>query len=198
MKSNRVSALALAIMLSGGAAVSTTVGAKEQCYDFSQLTVGTDWNIGQTVDARHATIAFRPYKMAGAQVGGAVNIAKAQQSKIAGGVPPEMDLKTITVQVTPKQPVTRLRVRLAQNMTPTGGFGTANFEVNGRLHEVTEGFAGIDGRVLGGAEFRASFSNPSANWHVGVLELRAHPGEEITSFSIGGHTWRMDDMCLDR
>lgn len=193
MRTQRIHALALAVAL---ASSTLCASAQQQCYDFSGLAVGTTYNIGDTVDARHATITFRPYKMSGTPVGEKVNFAEAQQAKIAGGVPPEMGLKTLTVQVTPKKPVTRMRVKLAQNMTPTGGFGVANFEVNGKRHEVTGGFADIDGRVLGGAEFRATFSNPAGNWHVGELVLRAQPGEQIKSFSIGGHTWRMDDMCI--
>jgi hypothetical protein len=170
--------------------------AQYHCYDFSGLAVGSKYNIGDTVNARHATITFRPYTMSGNQVGEAANFAEAQQAKIAGGAPPEMGMKTLSVQIVPIQPVTRVRLRLAQNMTPTGGFGTANFEVNGERHESPSGFAAANGKRLGGAQFSASFANNSGNWHVGTLELHAKPGGEIKSFSIGGHTWRMDDLCF--
>jgi hypothetical protein len=106
-----------------------------------------------------------------------------------------MGMKTLTVQIEPNQPITRMRVRLAQNMTPTGGFGTSNFEVNGERHEGPS-FASAGGKLLSGAKISASFTNPGGNWHVGTLELRAKPDAPIKSFSIGGHTWRLDAMCF--
>ncbi|MFN3564825.1 MAG: hypothetical protein ACK4V1_02410 [Burkholderiaceae bacterium] len=169
--------------------------AQQQCYDFGGLAVGTKYHIGDTVNARHATITFEPYTNSGDSVGGAANFAEAQQAKIAGGAPPEMGMRTLTVKVVPIQPVTRVRMRLAQNMTPTGGFGIANFEVNGARHEGPS-FASANGKRLGGAEITADLANTAGNWHVGTLELRAKPGGSITSFSIGGHTWRLDDMCF--
>lgn len=172
--------------------------ANEDCYDFDNLPVGSKYGLGQTVNARHSLITFRDYKMNGNPIGTKVSSAEAQQAKIAGGTPPEMGLKTITVQVTPRQPVTRVRMRLAQNMTPTGGFAVANFEVNGEQHESPNGFEAVNGKRLGGAEFAASLDNVAGNWHVGKLEILAKPGGEIRSFSIGGHTWRLDDMCLSR
>ena len=54
----------------------------------------------------------------------------------------------------------------------------------------------MSGNPVGGAEFTANFANNSGNWHVGTVALRAKPGGEIKSFSIGGHTWRLDDMCI--
>ena len=176
-------------------AASAPASAQYQCYDFSGLAVGSKYNIGDTVNANHATITFRPYTMSGNPVGGAANFAEAQQAKIAGGAPPEMGIKTLTVQIVPNEPITRMRVKLAQNITPTGGYGTSNFEVNGERHEGPS-FASANGKRLGGAEFTASFANNSGNWHVGTVELRAKPGGEIKSFSIGGHTWRLDDMCI--
>lgn len=176
-------------------AAAGTAQAQQHCYDFSGLAVGTQYHIGDTVNARHATITFEPYTNSGNPVGGAANFAEAQQAKIAGGAPPEMGMKTLTVKVVPIAPVTRVRMKLAQNMTPTGGFGISNFEVNGEKHEGPS-FASANGKRLGSAEITANLVNTAANWHVGVLELRAKPGGSISSFSIGGHTWRLDDMCF--
>jgi hypothetical protein len=172
-----------------------TANAQQQCYDFSGLAVGTTYHIGDTVNARHATITFKSYHNDGNPVGGAANFAEVQQAQIAGGAAPEMGMKTLTVQIEPIQPVTRVRARLAQNMTPTGGFGISNFEINGERRE-GESFAAANGKRLGGAEITASFTNPGGNWHVGTVELRAKPGGDIKTFSIGGHTWRLDDLCF--
>lgn len=193
MNKQHVMAIAVAAAAFGAAAPAA---AQYQCYDFGGLAVGTKYGIGSPpVNARHATISFESYTMSGNPVGGAVNFAEVQQAQIAGGAAPEMGMKTLTVKIVPNQPITRMRVRLAQNMTPTGGFGTSNFEVNGERHEGPS-FASANGKRLGGAEFSASFANNAANWHVGTVELRAKPGGEIRSFSIGGHTWRLDDMCI--
>jgi hypothetical protein len=35
------------------------------------------------------------------------------------------------------------------------------------------------------------------NWQSGTLELRATAGQ-IESVTIGGHTWRIDDLCFGR
>lgn len=118
--------------------------AQSQCYDFSGLSVGAQYHIGDTVNARHATITFEPYTMGG---------------------------------------------------NPVGGFGTSNFEVNGERHEGPS-FASANGKRLGGAEITANLANTAGNWHVGTLEINAKPGGSIASFSIGGHTWRLDDMCF--
>jgi hypothetical protein len=175
----------------------TEAGAQPQqhCYDFSGLAVGTTYHINDTVNAKHATITFKSYHNDGTPVGGAANEAEVAQSKIADGAPPEMGMKTLTVQIVPIQPVTRVRMKLAQNMTPSGGFGISNFEVNGQRREGAS-FADAGGKTLGGADITAQFTNPGGNWHVGTLELRATTGNEIKSFSIGGHTWRLDDLCF--
>lgn len=191
MKDHRILA-AIAVLI-----VAAPAAAQVQCYDFSGLAVGSKYHIGDTVNAQHATITFRPYTMSGNPVGGAANFAESQQAQIAGGAAPEMAMKTLTVQIVPNQPITRMRVNLAQSITPTGGYGTSNFEVNGERHEGPS-FASANGKRLGGAEFSANFSNNAGNWHVGTVELRAKPGGTIKSFSIGGHTWRLDNMCIGK
>lgn len=193
---NTFRTLSIAAALAAVGAASPVV-AQVKCYDFSGLPVGSKYHIGDTVNARHSTITFQPYTNNGNPVGGAVNFAEAMQSKIAGGAPPEMAMKTLTVNIVPIQPVTRVRMRLAQNMTPTGGFGISNFEVNGEKHEGPS-FDSANGKRLGGAEFSTSFSNPGGNWYVGTFQLRAQPGGEIKSFSIGGHTWRLDELCMGK
>ncbi len=193
---NRLFATSFAAALATIGAASPAF-AKLVCYDFSGLAVGTEYETGETVNATRATIEFRPYQVGGSPSGELASGATVQQAQIAGGAAPEMEMKTLSVQILPHKPIQRLRVNLAQNITPSGGFGESNFEVNGVRHDGPS-FASVDGKRLGGALLRAKFANTGANWHVGTLELIAKPGGEITSFSIGGHTWRLDDMCIDR
>jgi len=171
--------------------------AKFECYDFSGLTVGTEYSSGNTVNANFATIEFRPYQVGGVPVGSDIGGATVQQAQIAGGAAPEMEMKTLTVQIVPNKPIKRMRVQLAQNITPTGGFGESNFEVNGERRDGPS-FESVNGKRLGGTEFRAKSANNTANWHVGTVELHAKPGGQINGFSVGGHTWRLDNMCIDR
>lgn len=193
-RTQRLASTALA--LAAALAVADQARAAEQCYDFSRLKVGTTYQIGDPVDAQHATITFRPYKVNGSDFGGASSGAEVAQAQIAGGSAPEMAMKTLAFQIEPKKPVTRLRMRLAQNITPTGGFGVANVEINGERHESPDGFAAVDGKRLGGAQMRASLANDAANWQVGTLEIRAKPGGTLKSVTIGGHTYRVDNVCL--
>jgi hypothetical protein len=58
-----------------------TANAQQQCYDFSGLAVGTTYHIGDTVNARNATITFKSYHNDGNPVGGAANFAEVQQAQ---------------------------------------------------------------------------------------------------------------------
>jgi hypothetical protein len=63
-------------------------------------------------------------------------------------------------------------MRLAQNITQTGGFGISNFEVNGQRREGPS-FESAGGHTLGDGDITATFSNPGGNWYVGTLDLHA-------------------------
>jgi len=175
--------------------------AQYKCYDFEALAPDTRYSVGDVIETRHATITIRQYFNNGNPVTADARNAHVVTSAIAGGASPELALYLVSVNVVPKQPVTRVRTRLAQNFTETGGFANANIAVNGEKRESPTGFAGMDGNSIGRpAKGVASITAAVAptgggNWHYGTLELEATQGG-IESFALGGHQWRIDDMCF--
>ena len=201
MKDFRNRLLAAAVLALVLAPASHAAPAQYQCYNFEDLVAGTEYTVGQVIDTEHATITIKPYFTNSAPATATVRHAESAPGNIAGGTAPELSLYLVSVNVVPKQPVTRIKTLLAQNISQTGDFANANVEVNGEKHESPRGFAQMDGKRIGKpgkgrAEIRASVLPTSANWHAGTLELRAKPGEAIESFTLGGHTWRIDDLCF--
>jgi hypothetical protein len=175
--------------------------AQFECYDFSGLASDSKYTVGDVINARHATITIKQYFWGGAPTTAEARNAQVRNSKIAGGAAPEMYLYLVSVNVVPNSPVTRVRTRLAQSIGGTGQYSNANIEVNGERHESSSGFAAMNGRTIGQAsKGRASITSSMApygngNWNNGTLELRATQGA-IESFTLGGHTWSIDDMCF--
>lgn len=175
---------------------ATAAPAQYQCYDFGGLAPDTSYNVGDVINARHATIKINPYHSGGGPTDPKVRHAKVVPSKIAGGAAPEMALYLVTVKVEPDSPVTRVKMNIAQNISQTGGFATANLEVNGQKREVPGGVAAMNGHTLGNADLTSSMASVADNWHAGTLEMRATAGNSIKSFSIGGHQMRLDNFCF--
>lgn len=175
--------------------------AQFDCFDFTDLATDTEYTVGDTVETAHASIVIKPYFIQGEPTTATVRHAESVQTAIAGGMAPELSLYLVSVNVLPRQPVTEVRTRFAQSISQDGNFANANIEVNGEKHESIDGFADMDGREIGNpgkgrARIHTSMQPPSGNWHAGELMLRAKPGDTIQSFTLGAHTWRIDDMCL--
>jgi len=175
--------------------------AQYQCYNFDDLVAGKEYTVGDVIDTEHATITIKPYFTNGTPATATVRHAESAPANIAGGTAPELSLYLVSLNVVPHQPVTRIKTLLAQNISQTGDFADANIEVNGEKHESPRGFAQMNGKSIGKpgkgrAKIRATVLPTSANWHAGTLEVRAKLGEAIESFTLGGHTWRVDDMCF--
>jgi hypothetical protein len=194
-----------ALVVSGLAALASgpsgAAGTKFECYDFAALLPDTRYSVGDVIETRHATITIKQYFTHGTPATAETRNAHVTSSKIAGGTSPELALALVSVNVVPKRPVRRVRTRLAQRISQTGAFANANIEVNGQKHESASGFAAMDGRSIGRpatgvATISADLPAPaSGNWHSGMLKLEATQGG-IESFTLGGHTWRIDDMCF--
>jgi hypothetical protein len=186
--------------LCGGLAAAAQ--AQQECYDFENLAADARFTVGDVVEARHATVTIRQYVTNGNPATADARHAQVASSQIAGGAPPELGLYLVAVEVVPDQPVSRVRTRLAQSISQTGGFANANIRVNGEKHESADGFAAMDGKTIGKpakglASISADLPDPaSGNWHSGTLELVATQGA-IESFTLGAHTWRIDDMCFE-
>ena len=186
------------------ACITTVASANAQaqwhCYDFDQAA-DTYYTVGDVVVTPYATITIEPYSINGTPATSEVRHAQLASSMIAGGNVPEMELKLVSVRVVPTLPITEMRTRLAQNISPTGGFAYSHISVNDDIFETPNGFEAMNGIALddaavGTADVSATMTPVvGGNWLSGTLEIQATQGV-IESFTLGGHTWRIDDMCF--
>jgi hypothetical protein len=184
-------------------AFTASASAQEQCFDFSGTVPAQRYTVGDSLNVRHANVTFKQYFTNGNPATAEARHAEAGQTQIAGGAPPELGLYLIGMQIRPNQPVTRLRLRVAQSISSTGGFANANIEVNGERHESPSGFAGMNGKTIGQpakgrVQIRSSMApHGDGNWQNGTLEMRAVHGH-IETVTLGAHTWRADDFCFEK
>lgn len=198
LKKSALTTACAAVLTTG---VANAAPAQYHCYDFDGLASDANYAVDDVIETRHATITIKEYFINGDPATAATRGAQVASSQVAGGAPPEMLFKLVSVKVVPKKPVSRVRTRLAQSISKDGGFSHANIQVNGEKHESPGGFSAMDGRSIGRsatgrAQIRADIATPTTgNWHAGTFELKATQGL-IESFKLGGHTWRIDDLCL--
>lgn len=190
---------ALATML--GAASAHAGTGPDHCYDFSNMLDNQTFTVGDTIDTDFATINIKSYVVDGVPATAETRGAERASSQIAGGSSPELELKLVALNIVPKRPVTLITTRIAQSISQDGAFADSGIGVNRSGRKSATGFAGLDGTVIGdattgSARIAADISPSGAgNWHSGTLEFRAVKGS-IESIRLGGHTWRIDDMCF--
>ena len=172
------------------------------CYDFSRLAEDAQFTVGDVIETRQATIEIQPYLQNGEPATADASGVGVATSAIAGGSAPELELKLVALRIVPKKAVTGVRTRIAQSISASGAFADVVLAVNGHRQASGSGFAGLNGAELGGTtgagvHVSADVSAPkTGNWHSGRLELRAKPGGSIEGFTLSGHTWRLDNLCL--
>ena len=172
--------------------------AERDCFDFSLLTPGTRYELGDTVQAAHATITIRDYL--GSRAPADSRGVWIANTRLAGGTAPELRTYLMNAQVMPDVPVREVTLNIAE-ASSGGAAPHANIEVNGDRYEVIGGLAGINGTVIGNsaAGNAAVFVNlaPAAvgNWNVGTLELHATKGT-IESFAFGGLQVFLNNICF--
>jgi hypothetical protein len=175
-------------------------GAKRDCFDFSALTPGTRYALGDTVKAQHALITIRDYLGTGAPPES--RGVWITNTKLAGGTAPELRTYLMNAQVVPNKPVKKVTLNIAE-ASSGGAAPHANIEVNGEKHEVTGGLATINGKVIGkspagNAAIVVNLAPATAgNWNVGTLELHATKGK-IESFAFGGLQVFIDNVCFSK
>lgn len=172
--------------------------AKHDCFDFSLMTPGTKYNLGDTVKTEHALVTIRDYLGTGAPPES--RGVWITDTKLAGGAAPELRTYLMNAQVVPNAPVRKVRMNIAE-ASSGGAAPHANIEVNGEKHEVTGGLATLNGKVIGkspagAAEIFVDLAPAaSGNWNVGTLELNAVKGR-IESFAFGGLQVFFDNVCF--
>ena len=129
-----------------------TTRASETCYGFSGQTDGQVFGLGDTVTAEHLKMHVRDYVRGGANPAPGSEQIRVQSTSLAGSKAAEKSelyIYNATMQIVPRQPVTQISLRVAENRgTPTTG-RHANLEINGTVHEIAGGIRHLDGRVFG-------------------------------------------------
>jgi len=179
---------------------SSYFAISRECHDFTGLTPGAKYAVGDVIGAEHATISIRPYLIDGDVDTASVRQASVSNTKIAGGTSSQIDLHLVSAQVVPAEPVRRVTVKLAQFVGHEGRRGNVSLEVNGQRQDAADGFASANGKQIGmestgAAAIGARMSKGDGDWQIGTLELRAVKGA-IESFTVGAHTWRLDNLCF--
>jgi len=108
-----------AVLLYSGSAFA---GDGYHCYDFSRLAEDVNLEVGDVIETRHATIKIQPYLQNGQPATADASRVGVATSAIAGGSSPELELKLVALSVVPKKPVTGVRTRIAQSISPSGAF----------------------------------------------------------------------------
>ena len=195
----------LVLMLGATLASATTFAAPppDHCYDFSNMDPNASYTVGDVVDTRFATINIKPYFVDGEPAIADTRGAEQATSQLAGGSSPELKLNSIAINIVPNKPVTRIKMRIAQNYRPDEAFGKVGIGVNKRGWTSEDGFIAADGKVIGTngvgkAKISVDLSPiPGGNWHQGTLELHAVQGQ-IENIRLGAQFWTVDDVCLWR
>lgn len=184
--------------------------AGEKCYDFSRMTVGTSYRIGDEIDIGIGKVKIREFVKDGAVLvptSGIDQHLEITQSKLAQEVAPEVALTLVGMQLIPREPVQEVTLRVAQQLG-AGGNLPAYVEINGERHDFAGSFAKSDGKVLGDAavgrarikadvvQDAAGTAGPSY-WHRGRIGVRAVSGG-IRTFTIGAQAAHLDQICFRR
>lgn len=191
--------LGVLAMLSAGQAAQA---AQVECYDFNNLAVGTEYHVGDAVNARYADVHLKEFHVAPHTPSqSAVQFASVTNGQIALGAAPELRMYLINAQVTPIAPVRKVSLKFAENL----GSLLSNIEVNGSKHVVQGGLSSVNGMVIGDATTgwavvtaNITSAAPGVGFNRGTLELYALAGGEIQTFSIGGQQLVIDDVCMTK
>ena len=201
MRINRTKRLTATLVALLGSAAANAQVSPDECFDFSNMDEDVSYTVGDVIDTRLATVTVKPYVVGGHPATADTRRAERANSQIAGGTSPELELKLVALSIEPKVPASLITTRIAQNISTTGAFADSGLGVNRNGRKSETGFASLDGVTLGtqstGLAVIHADVTPSGggNWHSGTLEFEAVQGA-IEHIRIGGHTWRLDEMCF--
>jgi hypothetical protein len=184
--------------------------AAEKCYDFSKMTVGTSYEIGDEVDISIGKVKIRGFLKDGEVVeptSGIHQHLEITQSQISQEKPPEVALTLVGLQMVPREPVQEVSMLVAQQLGVNSSL-PAWIEINGERHDFEGSFAQANNKVLGNAtqghaRFKAQLvqdapgPNGPSYWHRGRLGARAVDGA-IETITIGAQAAHLDQICFRR
>ena len=177
--------------------------ATETCYGFSGLQDGRIFNIGESYPFEDLKVNVRDYLRNGGIQNPDGHFIQVKSTRIAGSAATEQSELYVygaRMQIVPRQPVTQVRFRLAENQGNPQIGRHANIAINGRVHEVVGGLAGLDGKEVaddaGGLyRIKVTFAPQVGDWSQGTMRVQAVSGQ-ITSFAIGSTPMVVDDVCI--
>lgn len=200
---NRFNKTSLTVAIAALTSFNANAGqTPDKCYDFSNMSENASYTVGDVIETDFATINIKEYTVNGAPVEASNRRAEAIRADMAGGASPELNLYVVALNVVPKKPVSKITTQIAQSIAANGNYADAGIGVNKRGYKSLTGFSDMNGKVLGtAAKGKAKISTNilpvgnGGNWHRGTLEFRAVQGS-IESIRLGGHAWRIDNMCF--
>ncbi|MBI5716439.1 MAG: hypothetical protein HZC37_01985 [Burkholderiales bacterium] len=177
--------------------------AAETCYDFGKQTPGASWPVAPQTDVPIGIghIRVHPLKLDGVVQAPASASFAVSDTKIAGGASPEMAGNYVAVQMLPREPASRIRLRYS-HQPGADDKRAAAVEVNGVRRDWRGSFERLNGEKLGPAAHPARFTvtpEPEAsggNWESGRFVVESRNG--IKSFSLGAAHLCLDGVCFMR
>ena len=203
-RSTAAMSLAVALVL---AVKPSTADAASKCYDLDGPEVGTVYQVGDSIDTRHAVINMLEFRPAGELTAHPDPQAEIVDSDLPQAGAPSLKITSTVVQVRPKKPVQTITLNYAENTGPENSQKQV-FAVNGDVrNDLIGGFAQLDGEEMGRAKFggaarvevTAEPDDPAAlpTWIRGTLTLTALD-QGISGFFIGANSQLLiDHVCLE-
>ena len=185
---NRILFVSLAVVLALSVGLISCDGDEEPepgqfCIDFEDLTLGTQYHVGDTFIDSGVVIAVQKFQWGNLQwYDGGYTEVSDNSSGCSGGSGQHMWVNNVNLNFTCASPWEGLSLLFGEYG------GNLNIEINGDFRNF-ENFHDIDGDIIGGVD--VSVVNGFGNDR-GSLTLSG----TINSFAIGGQELCIDDVCI--
>lgn len=170
----------------GSGSTGTCYPTGSTCIDFDGLTVGTQYENGDSFTEDGTLVRFGPFQWSnGTWTLG--NTAEVDPGAQAGGSGNSMQLNNVNADFG-----VGCATRVSLHYGEYGG--NVNLRINGELRN-TGNFSTLNGATIGGATIAITLiSAPGAHNEFATLEATG----TITDFAIGGQELWIDDVCIER
>src|SRR5262245_56826440 len=86
----------------------SSAAAKTACWEFTELTLSTQYKIGHIVNTKLGTVELKHYLLNGKKVAKEEAVAYTQNTQIAGAGSPELRMYIINAHVEPTTPLSKV------------------------------------------------------------------------------------------
>lgn len=192
------------------AMVGVNTQAATKCYTFDKPALGTQYEAGDIVNPKHATIQFYPYYNEDIEPVQDSGMAEISNSNILG-TPPALRLASkILMRVLPKQRIKQVTIDYAEN-TGANNNQIVNLGVNGEIHSWRGTLYEQNGKKMGLLDVGGQVSitvtqqpHGDGNWVKGSVTLVSDPvfpwlpNRGIDRFAFGRSSQlQIDNVCLE-